>query len=329
MLTRRGFLAAAAVTPFAIGSVPKTVPATMPLKVLLDTDIGSDIDDAVALSYLLKKPNCNLLGVTTVTGDAVNRARLVKTLCEAAGKNIPIYPGIENPLVIEQRQLSAAQAERLAGTPSSFPEGQAIDFMRTTIRQNPGEVTLLAVGPFTNIATLFKSDPQIPHLLKELVIMGGKFSDYPTPWGPTEWNAIVDPHATAIVFSSGVPLRAYGLDVTWQLSMTPDQVTKKFKGDKLLEIVLDWSSVWFQERELLHFHDPLAAAAIFNPGICKYKRGHVQVELEEAELLGVTHFQSSQAGKIKAAESVNADRFFQEYFSVFSNHDSSSAGQTS
>ncbi|MEO2181212.1 MAG: nucleoside hydrolase, partial [bacterium] len=57
----------------------------MPLKVLLDTDIGSDIDDAVALSYLLKKPNCNLLGVTTVTGDAVNRARLVKTLCEAAG----------------------------------------------------------------------------------------------------------------------------------------------------------------------------------------------------------------------------------------------------
>ena len=73
----------------------------------------------------------------------------------------------------------------------------------------------------------------------------------------------------------------------------------------------------------------LAAAAIFNRGICKYKRGQVQVELEEAELLGVTHFQSSQAGKIRAAESVNAERFFQEYFSVFSNHDSSSAGQTS
>jgi purine nucleosidase len=298
----------------------------MPLKVLLDTDIGSDIDDAVALSYLLKKSDCHLLGITTVTGDAVNRARLVKALCEAAGENIPIYPGIEKPLVIEQRQISAAQAERLAGTPATFPKGQAIDFMRTTIRQNPGEVTLLAVGPFTNIATLFESDPEIPHLLKELVIMGGKFSDYPTPWGPTEWNAIVDPHATAIVFSSGVPLRAYGLDVTWQLSMTPDQVARKFKGDGLLKIVLDWSRVWFQERELLHFHDPLAAAAIFNPGICKYKRGDVQVELQEAGFLGVTHFQSSQDGRIKAAESVNADRFFQEYFSVFSNHDSRSTG---
>ena len=263
MLTRRGFLAAAAVTPFAISSAPKAVPITMPLKVLLDTDIGSDIDDAVALSYLLKKPNCDLLGVTTVSGDAVNRARLVKTLCEAAGKNIPIYPGIENPLIIAQRQHSAPQASRLSGKQDSFPKEQAIEFMRTTIRQNPGEVTLLAVGPFTNIATLFKTDPEIPHLLKELVVMGGKFSDYPTPWGPTEWNAIVDPHATAIVFSSSAPLRAYGLDVTWQVSMTPAQVTKKFRGDKLLDIVLDWSSVWFQERELLHFHDPLAATTLF------------------------------------------------------------------
>jgi len=320
MLTRRRFIAATAVTPFAIGSVPKAAPTTMPLKVLLDTDIGSDIDDAVALSYLLKKPNCSLLGITTVSGDAANRARLAKTLCEAAGKNVPIYPGIENPLIVAQRQHSAPQASRLSGKQASFPKGRAIEFMRTTIRQNPGEVTLLAVGPFTNIATLFKTDPEIPHLLKELVVMGGKFSDYPTPWGPTEWNAIVDPHATAIIFSSKAPLRAFGLDVTWQVSMTPDQVTKNFKGDKLLDIVLDWSMVWFQERELLHFHDPLAAAGVFHPEICKYKRGHIQVELDETELLGVTRFQSSQAGKLMAAESVNADGFFQEYFSVFSSH---------
>ena len=325
MLTRRRFIAATAVTPFAIGSVPKAAPTTMPLKVLLDTDIGSDIDDAVALAYLLKKPNCSLLGITTVSGDAANRARLAKTLCEAAGKNVPIYPGIENPLIVAQRQHSAPQASRLSGKQASFPKGRAIEFMRTTIRQNPGEVTLLAVGPFTNIATLFKTDPEIPHLLKELVVMGGKFSDYPTPWGPTEWNAIVDPHATDIVFSSEAPLRAFGLDVTWQLSMTPDQVTKKFRGDKLLDIVLDWSNVWFQERKLLHFHDPLAAVGVFHPDICQYKRGQAQVELEEAELLGVTHFRTRAAGKIKVAESVNADRFFQEYFSVFSSHDNGSA----
>ena len=317
MLTRRGFLAAAAVTPFAIGSMPRAVPTTIPLKVLLDTDIGSDIDDAVALSYLLKKPSCNLLGVTTVTGDAVNRARLVKALCEAAGKNIPIYPGIENPLIIAQRQHSAPQASRLSGKQNSFPKGQAIEFMRTTIRQNPGEVTLLAVGPFTNIATLFKIDPEIPHLLKELVVMGGKFSDYPTPWGPTEWNAIVDPHATDIVFSSEAPLRAFGLDVTWQLSMTPDQVTHKFRGDKLLDIVLDWSSVWFQERELLHFHDPLAAAALFEPEICTYKRGEVNVELAKGAHKGVTHFNPDQASRRQFATSVDGSAFFDEYFSVF------------
>lgn len=189
--------------------------------------------------------------------------------------------------------------------------------MRTTIRQNPGEVTLLAVGPFTNIATLFKLDPEIPHLLKELVIMGGKFSDYPTPWGPTEWNAIVDPHATAIVFSSGVPLRAFGLDVTWQLSMTPDQVTQKFKGDELLEIVLDWSRVWFQERELLHFHDPLAATTLFEPEICTYKRGEVNVELAKGAHKGVTHFKANPASRHQFAKSVDRSAFFDEFFSVF------------
>jgi inosine-uridine nucleoside N-ribohydrolase len=70
----------------------------------------------------------------------------------------------------------------------------------------------------------------------------------------------------------------------------------------------------------------LAAAAIFNRGICKYKRGQVQVELEEANLMGVTHFQSSRDGRIRAAESVNVDNFFQEYFSVFSNVNNSSTG---
>jgi purine nucleosidase len=288
------------------------------MKILLDTDIGSDIDDAVALAWLLRNPVCELVGITTVTGEAEKRADLARELCRVAGQSIPVFSGIETPLVIPQRQTIAPQATRLKTRSVTRHSGEAIEFLRRTIRANPGQITLLAVGPLTNIAVLFKTDPEIPRLLKQLVLMAGKFSDYPTPWGPTEWNAIVDPHASHIVFSSKPRvLRAFGLDVTWQVSMRPEEVSKRFQGDPLLETVFDWSSVWFQERELLHFHDPLAAVALVHPDVCSYKRGTISVELEEGEQQGVTHFTEMPEANNWFAASVNPDAFFSAYFSVF------------
>ena len=85
----------------------------MKTKILLDTDIGTDVDDAICLAYLLANPNCELVGITTVTGESEKRAMLASSLCKIAGKNIPIYPGIENPLIIEQLQKKAQQAKAL------------------------------------------------------------------------------------------------------------------------------------------------------------------------------------------------------------------------
>src|SRR5687768_14905216 len=130
------------------------------IKVLLDTDIGTDVDDAVCLAYLLAHPQCDLLGITTVTGEADKRPALASVVCRAAGKDIPIYPGFENPMVGELRQQIAQQAAVLPHWPhqSDFPQGQAIDFMRQTIRAHPSEVILLTVGPLTNAGQLFAAD---------------------------------------------------------------------------------------------------------------------------------------------------------------------------
>src|SRR5512143_3315756 len=100
-------------------------------KVLLDTDIGTDVDDAVCLAYLLSHPQCNLLGITTVTGDSVKRASLASVLCRAAGKDIPIFPGAEQPLRGVQRQPVAQQATALSRWPHqvSFPPESAIEFL--------------------------------------------------------------------------------------------------------------------------------------------------------------------------------------------------------
>src|SRR5262245_50589217 len=121
----------------------------MSTKVLLDTDIGSDIDDAVCLAYLLAQPECELLGITPVSGEAERRAMLASALCQVAGARIPIFPGAESPLLGPQRQPRAPEADALErwAHERAFPQGQAVEFMRQTIRAHPGEVTLLAIGP--------------------------------------------------------------------------------------------------------------------------------------------------------------------------------------
>ena len=196
-LTRRRLIIQSAValttsltlnTPLRLIANP---PAASPTKLLFDTDIGSDIDDAVALAYLLIQPSIDLLGVTTVTGEARKRAALASRLITIAGQAVPIFPGFEAPREIATRQPIAQQAVKLSsaqliGTDRPHNPEAAIDFMANTIRANPFEVTLLAVGPFTNVARLFEKYPDISRLLKALVIMGGKYSDYPTPWGPSE-----------------------------------------------------------------------------------------------------------------------------------------------
>src|SRR5689334_7302244 len=142
-------------------------------KILLDTDIGTDVDDAVALAYLLSHPDCELLGITTVTGEAEKRASLASVVCKAAGKDIPIYPGADHPMQGEQRQLIAQQATVLRRWPheTNFPLNQAVDFLADTIRAHPSEVTLLTIAPPTNIGMLFNTYPDVAELLAGLVIM--------------------------------------------------------------------------------------------------------------------------------------------------------------
>jgi len=330
-ISRRDFLvsgpaAAAVITSSAFGNrysdnkLKKSEPVKRREKILLDTDIGSDIDDAVCLAYLLANPMCDLLGISIVTGEAELRARLASALCKAAGREIPIALGAETPLLVDQRQKLAPQAAALGDWPhdSGFAPNQAIALMRDLVRANPGQVTLLSIGPLTNIALLFKLDPELPRLLKAFVSMAGKFTDTPSPWGPTEWNAVVDPHATAIACRSNPPLHRFvGLDVTLRVFMKPDEVRTRFESVPLLRPVYDFSKVWFAERDILHFHDPLAAATVFNPGICVYERGDIQVELKDADLLGVTGWETNPQGRHEAAMDVSPEAFFEEYFSVF------------
>jgi len=300
----------------------------MSVKVLLDTDIGSDIDDAVCLSYLLANPDCELMGITTVSGEAEKRARIASALCKVAGKEIPIFPGAEKPLLISQLQPEAKQASALNKWEhdSRFPKGRALDFLRETIYSHPGEIVLLTIGPLTNIALLFAMDPEIPSLLKSLVMMCGIFTNRLAGIGPLEWNAMLDPHATAIVYHHNVKIhRSVGLDVTCRVVMEAEEVRRRFQSP-LLSPVLDFAQVWFEKTDRIIFHDPLAGAILFDDKICQFKKATVQVELASERLRGMTHWTSgnrlpeSEPAKHEIALEVDADRFFNHYFSFFQEH---------
>lgn len=292
----------------------------MPTKVLLDTDIGSDIDDAVALAYLLANPACDLLGITTVTGDTVARAKMASVLCKIARKKVPIYPGARSALLIDQKQPNVPQAAALPkwDHDTKFSQGEAVEFMRHTIRSNPGEVVLFGIGPMTNIAALFAADEDIPRLLKKLVLMCGVFSNRVAGLWPVEWNALVDPAAASIVYRAQPPVhRSIGIDVTIQVTMPAAEVRKKFTAP-LLKPVLDFAEVWFQHVEKITFHDPLAAATIFDDTICGFETGHVDVELKSDRLAGMTLWTPGKdKGHHEVALTVDAPRFFNHYFSFF------------
>jgi inosine-uridine nucleoside N-ribohydrolase len=287
------------------------------VKVLLDTDIGSDIDDALCLAYLLMQPRCQLLGITTVTGEAEKRAMLASAICIAAGKSeIQIKPGSPKPLLVEQRQTRAQQAEVLERWKheSEFERFSAVQFLREVIRAHPNEVTLLTIGPLTNIGLLFALDPEIPTLLDRLVLMCGV---YRMGKGRREWNAMGDPHATAIVFNSPVKtVFAIGLDVTMRCVMSSQDFKERFRGTPLLDLISDMASVWFRHAERVVFHDPLAASIIFEPDICKYERGRIEVNLRDEASLGETLFHADEEGRHMIAVDVDANRFFEHYFSV-------------
>ena len=288
-------------------------------KVLLDTDIGSDIDDAVALAWLLANPRCELVGITTVSGQPLERAKLASVLCKIAGVDVPILPGAANPLRVEARQPVAQQTPSLDRWPhdETFMQEDAIDFMADTIARNPGEITLLAVGPLTNVARLFEHNPEVPMQLKQVVLMCGRFGTEQIGPRPADWNVFCDPHAAGLVLRTRTTrMRALGLDVTTQVRMDADEVRSRFDAP-LLQPVLDMAEEWFSRRPLITFHDPLAAVTIFDDMLCQFERGTASVLTDAGAEQGTTDWEPSDDGPLEIGVAVDPDRFFRRYFEVF------------
>jgi purine nucleosidase len=279
--------------------------------VLLDTDIGSDIDDAVALAYLLAEPRCELLGITTVTGDTAKRATLAQVLCDAAGRSdIPIHRGTASTLTGPGQPL-VPQYEVVSQLPHRVrPNDTVVQFMRETILGRPAEVVLLSIGPMTNISRLFALHPDIPGRLRAWVAMSGFFAD---PAGKGSWNVTCDPASAAIALATPVPRSIQvGEDVTTLCRLSQDEVNGSFQHP-LLQRVLTMARDWFAHRSEIVFHDPLVAALIFDETFCDFTTGRIGID----PLDGRTTFVADPDGRHEVATGVRPDSFFNAFFGAF------------
>ena len=213
--------------------------------VIFDTDIGTDIDDAYALAALIQRPELELLGVTTVSSDAVARARLAAKLLRVAGGKwavIPVYAGISTAT---QYMKQVEWADGFT-SPNLHNDG-GVEFMRRQINARPHEITLIAVGELTNIAALLNSEPGIGKKIRAIALMGGAvYRGYAAGSKPEpEWNIKSNAAAAQTVFSSGVPLLVAPLDSTADLKLTPELRVKIFvRGTPFNDALASLDQIW-------------------------------------------------------------------------------------
>jgi inosine-uridine nucleoside N-ribohydrolase len=212
---RRACLCLALCCAFAAQAQAQAQPAKQ--RVIVDTDIGDDIDDAFALALLLSSPEFEIVGVTTAWGDTPLRVRLVRRLLREIGRaDIPVAEGIATP-----SQTPFTQARWAQRGPPIERTAPAVDFLLDSIRRHPGEITLLALGPLTNLGAAIKRDPATFRGLKRVVLMGGSVrsgyrkSPFHAPRPPDrEYNIVSDIAAAQAVFGAGVSLVMMPLDST-------------------------------------------------------------------------------------------------------------------
>jgi purine nucleosidase len=251
----------------------------VPEKIIIDTDIGDDVDDAFAVGLALRSPEVQIVGITTSFGDTETRAKLVDRMLGEAGRtDIPVAAGAATHANNSFTQRRYAEGGRFAR--ASHPD--AANFILEQIRKNPGEITLVAIGPLVNVGGLIEKDAETFRKLKRVVIMGGSvergYGDpyaAPTPPQP-EWNIKNDIWSAQKLFASGVPIYMMPLDST-QLKL--DEVKRAFlfrQGTPVTVALTLLYHEWGQETPTLF--DPMTIAFVVDEKLCPVEAMRIRVD---------------------------------------------------
>ncbi|NMB63143.1 MAG: nucleoside hydrolase [Chloroflexi bacterium] len=268
----------------------------MATKIIIDTDPG--IDDAIAICMAINSPSISVLGLTSVFGNtygeltAYNALRLAELSDRTV---IPVARGSDVPLFIPIQNLGTLVHgdDGMGNSNLPTPKGEflslsAAEFIAKTVHENPGEVTLLTLGPLTNLALALRIYPELSNQIKKVVIMGGVVAHPGNMTPVSEANIARDPHAAEIVFSSGLPIVLVGLDVTEKTIITNSLLQEVFKAKspavellkKIIPAYQHFFAQYYSMNGSFFTHDPSAMAYIFRPNLFKTRKTSIFVETE-------------------------------------------------
>lgn len=268
--------------------------------VIYDTDPG--VDDAMALYYALAHPGIKLLGITTTFGNVTVPQATANALylTQLASVDVPVAQGAGQPLVkhTEAPPDFIHGADGLGNLPSRVPTQRSADprsaaqFIVDMARQHPGQITLVPVGPLTNMAAALALEPKLPQLIKQIVIMGGSIAEHGNVSPVAEANIWNDPHAADAVLTAGFKLTMVGLDVTYKV-LLPISLFAKIAAhhshsatDTLLHAVKFYAHFYasrfahMKDFEGCYGHDVLALICLTNPELFGYESGRTRVATE-------------------------------------------------
>jgi len=301
---------------FAQNSANARLPVTPTEKIIIDTDIGDDIDDAFAVALALRSPELQILGITTTFGDTEMRAKLLDRLLGEVGRSdIPVAAGVPTAPKTTFTQLKYAEGEHRAK--ASHPD--AVTFLLDEIRKHPGEITLVAIGPLVNVGATIDKDAATFRKLKRVVLMGGSiyrgYGDVGsgTPRGPeAEWNIKNDIPSAKKLFAAGVPLFVMPLDST-QLKMDAANRNSLFRqGTPLTDALTLLYHEWGQETPTLF--DPMTITFMIKPELCPVEPMEIRVDEQgltrPVELPKAENASSLRAPNAQVCLKSNPDDFF-------------------
>ena len=277
--------------------------------VIVDTDIGDDIDDAFALALVIRSNELELRAVTTVTGDTQARARIAAKILWAADlRNVPVAAGVPD------KRPAGPQARWADGFTSSAISSQgALSLLHTEAQRSTGGLILIAMGPLTNLAAFIQQHPEDKPKIQEIALMGGSIArGYTAGSGPTaEYNIAADATAAQTVFRSGIPLRVAPLDVTASLQLEAEPRNQIFaQHTELTEALSALYLLWGQPTPTLH--DAMAVALLTKPGLCSTERVHIDIQQN-----GMTRTATSAPANATVALQTDPAAFIRYYVSMF------------
>lgn len=255
-------------------------------KVILDTDIGSDIDDAWALGFVVSYDGFETLGVTVTDGDTAARARLAAKLLQVTGHgSIPVAVGRATPVPPDRVDRQLEWAEDFTAKRPIGPSAAA--FIADTVRRNPGAVTLIAVGPLQNVADALRREPRLPRLVRRLVLMSGCLEGFPGHAGAIpEWNVRQAVADAQLVYGAGFPLTIVPLDSTMRVQLRDEERERLGRRHSRLSDALEsLYRLWLAAPTArMTLHDQLAVAEAARPGAYFEEMRTVPLRVDDAGL---------------------------------------------